>query len=701
MSPFIIGNAPATEPPAMPVTENWCGTLVNNMNLRIFRHPFLFATIVSLTASVTLSAQTAKNPPQPQPVPMPPSIVAPVDKPYVGPVQVEVDITDVTGRVAHVREQIPVEPNAKELVLLYPEWIPGNHSPTGPISRIAGVVTSVDGKRVQWVRDQIDVHAFHVPLGAGAKTVQLEFDYLSPIKPAEGRIEWSNAICDLQWNEVTMYPAGYFSRDIPLDVTLKLPEGWKYATALETASETGSTVKFKQTTLNTLLDSPLYAGSHYERVDLSPSKTNIVHLNVFGDEQKDIEISADALQKHKNLAVEADKLYQSHHYDHYDFLLLLSSTVGGIGLEHHQSSEDGARPNYFAEWDRGGLHSDLLAHEYTHSWNGKFRRPADLWTPNFNVPMRDDLLWVYEGMTQYWGSVLSARAGFRTPEQARYVFARVAAGFEASPGREWRPLVDTTNQPTVSQRRPVSWVSWQLGENYYTEGELIWLDADTKIRELTSDQKSLDDFVTEFLGVYNGSFVTYTYNLQDIVNILNKIAPYDWMKFFQERVYDLHPAVPEDGFTRGGYKLVYTDTIPSWLARSENAFGGDDFSTSLGFSVGGQRRGAEPEPGAAQSKAISNVWWNSPAFKAGVTPEMQIISVNGKEYSAKVLREAILQAEQTKQAIQLQFHRGDEYKTVSIPYFGGLRIPSLQRVEGTPNRLDEILAPSKRSQPAM
>jgi len=632
---------------------------------------------------------------------MPPAIVAPVDKPYAGPVQLEVDITNVTDRVAHVREQIPVEPNAKELVLLYPQWIPGNHSPTGPISRLAGIVTSVDGKRVQWVRDQINVYAFHVPIGAGAKTVQLEFDYLSPIKPDQGRIEWSNAICDLEWNEVTMYPAGFFSRDIPLDVTLKLPQGWRYATALETASEAGSTVKFKQTTLNTLLDSPLYAGIHYDRVDLSPSKTNIVHLNVFGEDEKDIEISADALQKHKNLAMEADKLYQSHHYNHYDFLLLLSSTVGGIGLEHHQSSEDGARPNYFSEWDRGGLHSDLLAHEYTHSWNGKFRRPADLWTPNFNVPMRDDLLWVYEGMTQYWGSVLSARAGFRTPEQARYVFARVAAGFAISPGREWRPLVDTTNQPTVSQRRPVPWVSWQLPENYYTEGELIWLDADTKIRELTNDQKSLDDFVTEFLGVYNGSFVTYPYNLQDIVNILNKIAPYDWMKFFQERVYDLHPAVPEDGFARGGYKLVYTDTIPSWLARADTAFGGEDFSTSLGFSVGGQRRDAAAEPGAAQSNRIGNVWWNSPAFKAGVTPDMQIIAVNGRAYSAKVLREAILQAEQTKQPLEFQFRRGEDYKTISIPYSGGLRIPSLQRVEGTPDRLDEILAPSKRSLPAM
>ncbi|HUJ15567.1 MAG TPA: peptidase M61, partial [Thermoanaerobaculia bacterium] len=471
---------------------------------------------LSAFAAATLTAQTVKNPPPPQPAPMPPPIVAPVDQPYVGPLQLDVDLTNVTDRVAHVREEIPVARGAKELVLLYPQWLPGTHSPTGPISRIAGVVTTVDGKRVQWIRDQINVYAFHVPLSTGAKTVALQFDYLSAVKPAEGRIEWSDAIVDLEWNEVLMYPAGFFSRDIPFDVTLKLPQGWKYATALETASADASIVKFQRTPLNTLVDSPLYAGIHYKQVDLSPSPTDIVRLNVFGDDEKDLNISPDALEKHKNLAAEADKLYQSHHYNHYDFLLLLSSTVGGIGLEHHQSSEDGSRPNYFTEWERGGMHSDLLAHEYTHSWNGKFRRPADLWTPNFNVPMRDDLLWVYEGMTQYWGSVLSARSGMRTPEQARYVFARVAAGFEITPGREWRPLVDTTNQPTVSERRPVTWVSWQLPENYYTEGELIWLDADTKIRELTNDHKSLDDFVVAFLSPYNGSFVTYPYDLNDI-----------------------------------------------------------------------------------------------------------------------------------------------------------------------------------------
>jgi predicted metalloprotease with PDZ domain len=473
-----------------------------------------------------------------------------------------------------------------------------------------------------------------------------------------------------------MYPAGYFSRDIPFDATLKLPEGWKYATALETGSENGATVTFKTTPLNELVDSPLYAGVNYKRIDLSPTPTDIVHLDVFADTAEELNVTPEELEVHKKLAAEADKLYGSHHYKHYDFLLLLSDVVGGIGLEHHQSSEDGH-------------------HEYTHSWDGKFRRPADLWTPNFNVPMRDDLLWVYEGMTQYWGNVLTARAGMRSVEDTRDVFARVAAGFEVSPGRDWRPMVDTTNQPIVSERRPVTWVSWQLPENYYTEGELIWLDADTKIRELTDGRKSLDDFAKLFFGPYNGSYITLTYNFEDVVKALNTVAPYDWDTFLKTRVYDLHPAVPEDGFTRGGYKLVYTDTPAKWVMQAEAANGSADFSTSLGLSLGASR-GDKAKPGT-----VNNVWWNGPAFKAGVVPDMELISVNGSAYSPDVLRKAIVAAEKDVKPIEFIFQRGDEVKTITIDYHGGLRYPSLQRVDGTPDRLDEILAPSKSPFPPM
>lgn len=634
--------------------------------------------------------------PQPQPVPMPPPITAPVDKPYPGPIQLSVDITDTTDRVEKVHEDIPAEAGAREIVLLYPEWIPGGHSPGGPISSLAGIVTTVDGKRVQWVRDPVNTYAFHVPLSAGAKTVGLDFDYLSPIKPAAGRIEISDAIADLAWNEVVMYPAGYFSRDIAFDTTLKLPAGWKYAAALETASITGDTVRFERSTLNTLIDSPLYAGRYYERIDLTPAPTDPVYLDIFADKPEDLKMTPEQLQLHKNLALEADKLFASHHYNHYDFLFLLSDQVGGTGLEHHQSSEDGLERDYLTDWANGALERDLLGHEYTHSWNGKFRRPADLWTPNFNVPMRDDLLWVYEGMTEYWGNVLTARAGLRSAEQTRDFLAFWAADFAMSPGRDWRPLVDTTNQPILSQRRRVSWVSYQRAEDYYMEGMMIWLEADTKIRELTGDQKSLDNFCKKFFGVYNGSFITYQYTLDDVVRDLNEVAPYDWRSFFQQRIYDLHPEVPLNGFTQGGYRLVYTDKPVEWLEGGLAKQGLVDFSTSLGFTLGQFGNRGESEP-----KLINNVYWGSPAFKAGLTPEMEIVSVNGTAYSAKVLRDAILAAEKNKQPIQLQFRKDNRYSTIPFAYYEGLRYPSLERIEGTPDRLDEILAPSKSPLPSM
>ena len=653
-------------------------------------------TLLASTFFISTALAQATLQPQPQPVPMSPPIAAPVDKPYVGPIHLNVDLSNNVSRIEKVHEEIPVVPGAGQMVLLYPQWIPGDHEPSGPIESLAGILTTVDGKRVQWVRDRVNMYAFHVPLPQGAKTVGLDFDYLSPIKPSAGRIEISDAIADLEWNEVVMYPAGYFSRDIPVDTSLKLPSGWKYATALETASDREDTIQFDQTPLNTLLDSPLYAGLYFSRVDLSPSSTDVVHLNIFADSPEDLKMTPEELAEHKNLVMEADKLYGSHHYRHYDFLLLLSDKVGGVGLEHHQSSEDGQHANYLTDWPHGILDRDLLAHEYTHSWNGKFRRPADLWTPNFNVPMRDDLLWVYEGMTQYWGNVLTARAGMRTPEQTRDILARVAANFAASPGRDWRPLVDTTNQPIISQRSPVSWVSYQRPEDYYTEGELIWLDADTKIRELTDGKKSLDDFCKRFLGIYNGSMITDQYTLADVVKDLNQVAPYDWKSFFQERVYDLHPPVPMDGFTQGGYKLVYTDNPIEWIAKEETTRGYADFSTSLGFAVG-SRRGRAPAP----SGMISNVWWGSPAFKAGITPNMEIVSVNGTAYTSKILTDAILTAETDKKPLQLQFRDDKQYKTFVIPYYDGMRYPSLQRVDGTPDRLDNIFAPSKSPLPAM
>jgi predicted metalloprotease with PDZ domain len=642
------------------------------------------ATLFAIACIALTAIAHAQSSPGPQPVPQPPPVVAPMDKPYPGTISLTVDATNVTDRVFPVRETVPVK--GRDLTLLYPEWLPGTHSPSNPISELNGLVITANGKTIPWVRDSVNMYAFHVEVPQDASSLDINFQFLAPLDPKHGRIELKFA--DITWNSVLLYPAGYFSRDIKFDTTLRLPEGWKFACALDVKSQDGNSVEFKDTTLNTLIDSPLYAGANFKRLDLSTGPDNLVYLDVFADKAADLEITPEEIQFHKNLVIEAQKLFHSHHYDHYDFLFSVSDVVSGKGLEHHQSSEDGSAANYFTDWSAGVARRALLPHEYTHSWNGKFRRPADLWTPNFNTPMRNDLLWVYEGLTDYYGNVLTARSGMRTPEQARDTFAQIAASFEISPGRTWRSLQDTTNQPIMlghSTDRQ-DWASWKRSFDYYPESDLIWLDADTKIRELSGGKKSLDDFAKLFYGINNGSYITVTYTLDDLVKALSTVQPYDWAEFFRTRVYQVSPGVPENGFTQGGYRLVYNDDQPEWLKKTET-FRGANFATSLGFSM-------KPD-GPDSHGGIDQVWWDSVAFKAGIVPDMQLEAVNGQKYTAAGLRETILSAEKTNEPIKLLLKNGDQFVTVSLDYHGGMRYPHLQKIEGTPDRLDEIIAPGK------
>ena len=648
---------------------------------------FCSLSVAAVFAAVCLTFATAAHGQNagPQPMPLPPAVPAPVDKPYAGTISLNVDLTNLNDRVLNVHETIPVKPG--EITLLYPEWLPGTHSPSNPVANMAGLVVTTDGRRVSWLRDRVNMWAFHIDVPKGATTLELNFQYLAPVNPQQGRI--STKIADVTWNSVLLYPAGYFARRIQFAVELRLPEGWKFATSLEVKSQNGNVVQFKDTALNTLIDSPVYAGVNYKRVDLSTGPDNPVYLDVFADKPEQLEITPEELQYHKNLVIQAQKLFNSRHYDHYDFLFSLSDTVGGKGLEHHQSSEDGTRANYFTDWLAGVGGRALLPHEYTHSWNGKFRRPADLWTANFNEPMQNDLLWVYEGLTDYYGNVLTARSGMRTPEQTRDVLAQIAANFEISPGRTWRSLEDTTNQPIISSHgaTPQSWPSWQRSYDYYPESDLIWLDADTIIRERSNGQKSLDDFAKLFFGINNGSYVTVPYTLEDLVKALNTVQPYDWAEFFRARVYEVSPQVPMNGITQGGYRLVYNDNEPEWM-RHMDPSRGTSFATSLGFALKG-------EDGDRSGNAIANVWWDSPAFKAGMTPEMQLQGVNDQTFSVSNLREAILAAEKSNAPIKLLVKRDKEFLTLNVDYHGGLRYPHLERVESMPDLLDVILAPAK------
>ena len=517
--------------------------------------------LVSVMAGAA-SAQTGS--PGPQPAPLPPAIPTPQDIAYPGgTIQLSVDVTQPAQGIMRVHETIPVAKSGP-LTLYYPSWLPGNHKASGPINMLAGLTFHAGGQVVPWRRDTIDVYAFHVDVPEGAREVTADFQYLSPVESREGRVVSTDVIVNLEWNAVVLYPAGYFARRIPVQAEVKLPSGWGIGTALE-----GDNGRFKTTTLETLIDSPLLAGKYFSRVDIDPGAKVPVHLDIVADRPNQLKIAPEQLAAHKALVQQAYKLYGSHHYDHYDFLLGLSAHVGGEGLEHHQSSEDITTEKYFTQRDKTFAGRDLLPHEYTHSWNGKFRRPADLWTPNYDVPMRGSLLWVYEGQTQFWGYVLAARSGLWNKQQALDAYAELAALYSTQAGRQWRPLEDTTLDPVISNRQPLPWRNYQRSEDYYNEGLMLWLDADSLIREKTGGKKSLDDFAKAFFGINDGSFVPVTYTFDDVVKTLNDVMPYDWAGFLHAHVDQLAKP-PMDGITRGGYRLVYADK-PSARTVSNNS----------------------------------------------------------------------------------------------------------------------------------
>ncbi len=631
---------------------------------------------ISLLLSSAAVAQSA-----PQPLPMPAEIAAPRDVPYIGPLRLDIDATDTTRRIFTVHETIPVTGGSR-VTLLYPRWLPGNHSPSGRVETVAGLIIKAGGARLEWTRDPVDAHAFHVDAPAGVTALDVEFQFLSAVDGPQGRIVMTPEMLNLQWASMALYPAGYFTRQIPVVASVKLPEGWKLAGGLETASTSGDTTTFKQTTFEELVDSPLFAGKYFKVIDLGMADNAPVRLNIVADRPELLETKPEQEKAHRDMLAQALKLYGSHHFDHYDFLLALTNRMGGIGLEHHQSSENSLSPTAFTEWDKNSEERDLLPHEFTHSWNGKFRRPADLWTPNYNVPMRDSLLWVYEGQTQYWGYVLAARSGLITKDEALEAFAATAALYDYRIGRDWKALQDTTNDPIIAMRRPLSWRSFQRSEDYYSEGQLIWFDADTLIREMSKGKKSLDDFASAFFGVNNGSHVPATYTFEDVVAALNAVQPYDWTTFLRKRLDGHGPGAPLDGLARSGYKLVYTDTPTDLMKTLETAGGGVNLTYSLGLSIGREGR-------------LTDVLWDSLGFKQGLITGTQIIAINNVAYSNDRMKDAMKTAQKSGTAIELLVKNGDVFRTVRFDYREGLRYPKLERVKGSPDVLGQILTARK------
>ena len=602
-------------------------------------------------------------------------VPAPRDVPYApGTITVEVDATNLTQRIFKVKETIPAVPGA--LTLLYPEWIPGGHSPRGAIDKVAGIRFTANGQPLAWKRDPLDVHAFQLTVPEGAGSVVAEFEFLTPTDRSQGRVVMTPAMLNLQWISTLLYPAGHYASQVTFDPRVTYPAGWRAATALEVESTAGNTINYRDVPLDILADSPVFAGRHFKQVDLTPRGSTVpVRLNVVADADKHLEAKPEQLQLHRNLVVQALKLYGAQHYDHYDFLLALTEQLGGIGLEHQRSSENSQDPDYFTGWKEKTGFSDLLAHEYTHSWNGKYRRPADLWTPNYNVPMQDSLLWVYEGQTQYWGNVLAARSGMRPLDASRDALALVAATYaDNRPGLAWRNVQDTTNDPIIASRAPRAYRNYQLSEDYYSAGQMIWLEADAVIREKTGNRKSLDDFARAFFGVNDGEWkVQDPYTFEDVVATLDGVVAHDWATFLRQRLDG------EVGLTGGlelaGWRLVYKDE-PNAYAKA-NAGAGANFVYSLGLSL-------------SKDGEITDVRWDSPAFQAGIGTGSTLVAVDGQAYSKEVLEDAVKAAKGTRAPIELLVRDFDRYRTVSVDYHDGLRHPHLERIEGKPDRLAAI-----------
>jgi len=622
-----------------------------------------FAALLLATTAPAIAQNSA-----PQPVPIVDTIPEARDMAYPGTMLLDIDATDTQRGIFRVKQTIPVAKSG-HMVLLYPKWLQGKHGPRGEIEKLTGLQIRANGKPVAWKRDPVDVFAFHIDVPAGAKKLDLEFQFASATSGDQGRIVMTPAMMSLQFNSMSLYPAGYFVRRIPVQARVKYPDGWSAASGLPSKA-TGSTYAYEKTNYEVLVDSPVLAGRYYRPIELSPRVT----LDVFADSPEELEAKPEQIDAHKRLVDQAVKTMGSQQYDHYHFLLSISDELGGIGLEHHRSSENGVKPGYFIKWDDNPTGRNLLPHEYTHSWDGKYRRGADLWAPDYRTPTRGSLLWVYEGQTQFWGYVFQARSGLVTKENTLESYASIMASLDNRPARTWRPMADTTNDPVITPRAPKGWVSWQRSEDYYNEGLLIWMEVDSILREQSKGTKSIDDFARAFFQGRDGDYGEVTYTFDDVVRTLSAIQPYDWRTLLDQRVNQVSERAPLAGFERNGYKLVYTEE-PNKATPKTSV----DLAYSLGLTLG--------------AKGIGSVAWDSPAFDAGIDLGDEIIAVNGRAYTGDRLKQAVKDAKGTKDPIKLLLKSGDRYREVAIDYHDGLRYPHLVKTATGEAGLDKLLQP--------
>jgi predicted metalloprotease with PDZ domain len=606
---------------------------------------------------------------------------APVALGQTRAVTLEVDAREAARKIFHARLTIPSRPGP--LTLLYPKWLPGEHGPTGPIADVAGLKITTGGKPLVWRRDPVEMYAIAVEVPAGAAALEVTFDYLSPASAGgfSSSVSVTPKLALVSWNQVLLYPAGASADELLYAASLRLPPGWKYGTALTTSRASGELVSFEPVPLTTLVDSPVLAGPYFKVVSLSDGP--IPHrLDLAADSEAALEIPASQVDAYRRLVAETGVLFGARHYRHYDFLLTLSDSVAHFGLEHHESSDDRVPERSLIEEDKRKANLwDLLSHEMVHSWNGKYRRPASLSPGHFDQPMKGELLWVYEGLTQYLGEILAPRSGLLTSEEYRDNLAITAAEMDAQKGRSWRPLSDTAVAAQVLYEARPDWAFWRRGVDFYPESSLLWLEADTVIRKGTGGQKKLDDFCRIFLGGQTGPPQVVPYGFDDVVSALNQVFPYDWKGFWTQRLDATAAGAPLAGVGASGWRLVYTDKISEMLDARESSGKFVDARFSIGFLV-------------SEDGAIPDVVPESPAARSGMGPGMRVVAVNGRRFSKETFREAV-RASRTA-PIELLVENGDFFRTFRLEYSGGERYPHLERDPSAPDLLSAIIAPRSK-----
>lgn len=638
------------------------------------------ALIAALSCqSASAQVQPATNS-FPAAVPVVRAVPDAVDVPYPGTITLDIDATQLATGVYRVTETIPVAPGTARLALLLPEWIPGHHGHTGLPAELVGVHFTVDGKEVRWTRDPVDTYAYVVDVPTGAREVVATLIHTSPLKDETGdRVTMTREMVNLEWDKMSLYPAGHYVRQVKIKPSVTFPEGFSVFTALDGQTGAGNRYSWDVTDYETLVDSPIFAGKYARRIALADK----VFLDVVADRDDLLAIVPANLERYRALVREADLTFGARHYDHYDFLLALTDRLSHVGLEHHRSNESTYEPKTWTDWDAMDWDRNVVSHEYVHSWDGKFRRAAKLWTPDYRQPMQDNLLWVYEGQTQFWGLVLAARSGVQTKDTVLSSLANYAGTFTQTPGREWRSVEDTTHDPIFAARRAKPFATMSRNEDYYTEGALVWLEVDQILREKTGGRKGLDDFAKAFFGIRNGDWGVATYERGDVIATLAAIAPYDWDGFFRTRIETPGQPVPLGGIERGGYRLVWKDTPNAYdQGRMTNAKV-LSLTGSLGITL--DREGK-----------VLGTRWDSPAFRAGIVQGVQIIAVNGDGYDADTIKAAITAAKAPgSKPIALLVKRDNRFDTVTVDYHDGLRWPWLERdpnLKG-PAGLDLLLAP--------